>query len=135
MAAVAKSGTPSLSSIIYNPDNTHVVASGLKAAAAIGPADACYINASGQVALATGAAANAAAKVRGFAAMAASAGEAVTLYTEVEFRYGAGLTPGTDLYLSGTTPGGLDTAVSTGGTAPIGFVVDAVRVRLFASRY
>jgi hypothetical protein len=135
LAAVAKSGTPSLSTILGTPDNSHVVASGIKAAVAIAAGDACYINSSGQAALSTGAAANAAAKVRGFAAMAAAAGEAVTLLTNVEFRYGAGLTPGADLYLSGATAGALADAASTGGTAPIGFVVDATRVRLWASRY
>ena len=135
MAAIAKSGTPSLSSIVSTPDNTHIVASGIKAAVAIAAFDACYINSSGQAALSTGAAATAPAKVRGYAAMAASAGEAVTLLTDIEVRYGAGLTPGIDVFLSGTTAGGLDTLASTGGTAPIGFVVDATRIRLFGSRY
>jgi hypothetical protein len=135
MAAIAKSGTPSLSTIISTPDNTHIVASGIKAAVAIAAGDACNITTSGQAALAIGTAVNAAAKVRGYAAMAAAAGEAVTLLTDVEFRYGAGLIPGIDVFLSGTTAGGLDTVASTGGTAPIGFVVDATRIRLFGSRY
>lgn len=135
MAAVAKSGVPSLSSIVGTPDNTHIVASGIKAATAIVAGDACYISSTGLATLSTGAAATAPAKVRGFAAMSASAGEAVTLLTDVEFRYGTGLTPGTDLYLSAATAGALSDVATTGGTAPIGFVVDATRVRLFASRY
>lgn len=133
MAAVAKSGTPSLSSVL--PPQSQQIA-GLLAGVAIAAGDACYIDATtGRVLLSTGAAANAAAKVRGYAAEAAAIGEAVTLFFDVNFRYGAGLTPGTRLYLSGTTAGGLDTAVSTGGTAPIGFVVDATRVHLWQSRY
>ena len=135
MAAVAKSGVPSLSSIVGTPDNTHIVASGIKAATAIVAGDACYINSAGRAALSDGTAADALAKVRGFAAMSAAAGEAVTLLTDVEFRYGAGLTPGTDLFLSAATPGALADAATTGGTAPIGFVVDATRIRVWASKY
>jgi hypothetical protein len=54
---------------------------------------------------------------------------------DVNFRYGAGLTPGATLYLSGTVAGGLADAASTGGTAPIGFVIDATRIRVWAARY
>jgi hypothetical protein len=132
LAAIAKSGTPSMSSVLP-PQNNQIA--GLLAGAAIAAGDACYINSSGAVIPSTGAAANAAAKVRGFAAEAADSGRPVTLLFDVNFRYGAGLTPGIDVYLSGTTAGALDTATSTGGTAPIGFVVDATRIRLFQSRY
>lgn len=132
MAAIAKSGTPSMSSLLP-PQNNNIA--GLLAGAAIAAGDACYINSSGAVVLSTGVAANASAKVRGFAAAAATSGEAVTLLWAVNFRYGAGLTPGIDVYLSGTTAGALDTVASTGGTAPIGFVVDATRIHLFQSRY
>lgn len=133
MAAVAKSGTPSLCS--QTPGREHQI-SGLYAGEAIAAGDACYVKASdGKVWLSTGAAANAAAKVRGYAFAAASVGEAVTLYFGVNFYYGAALTPGTDLFLSGTTPGGLVDAASTGGTAPIGYVIDATRVHLARSGY
>jgi hypothetical protein len=37
--------------------------------------------------------------------------------------------------VSGTTAGALDSVSSTGATAPIGFVVDATRIRLYQSRY
>lgn len=103
---------------------------------AIAAGDACYIKNDGKVWLATGAAANAAAKVRGYAAVATAVGEAVTLIQgPCMWRYGASLTPGADLFLSGATPGALVDAASTGGTAPIGFVVDATRVYLYGSRY
>jgi hypothetical protein len=132
VAAIAKSGTPSLSSVLP-PQNNQIA--GLLAGEAIAAGDACYINSSGVVIRSTGVAANAAAKVRGFAAAAATSGEAVTLIWDVNFRYGAGLTPGADVYVSGTTAGALDSVASTGGTAPIGYVVDATRIRLYQSRY
>lgn len=132
MAAIAKSGTPSLAST--NPPQNSQIA-GLTAGEAIAAGDACYINSSGNIIRSTGAAANAAAKVRGFAAEAADNGRPVTLFHDVTFRYGSGLTPGADVYLSGTTAGALDSVSSTGGTAPIGFVVDATRIRLYQSRY
>lgn len=126
MAAVAKSGTPSLASI-------HVAANdkitGLLAGEALGAYDACYISATdGKVYRSTGAAANAAAAVDGFAATPTPIGEAVTLMYNCHVRYGTALTPGTSYYLSGTTPGGLDTVVSTGGTTVIGRAVDGTRV-------
>ena len=135
MAEVAKSGTPSLYSVINDHDTTHRVGPGLKAGAAIAAGDACYIATTGLVHPATGAAANAAAKVRGFAAMAAASGEAVTLLHDVEFEYGSGMTPGTNLFLSGATAGGLADAASTGGTGVIGFVVTATRIRVFVGLY
>lgn len=131
MATIAKSGTPSLTSVL--PPQSSQIA-GLKAGAALTAGDPCYIDSSGLVQLSTGAAATAPAKVRGYAAEACASGEAVTLFFDVVFRYGAGLTPGTDVYL-GATAAVLADAASTGGTAPIGFVVDATRIRLWQSRY
>jgi hypothetical protein len=120
-------------SSVLPPQNNQLA--GLLAGAAIAAGDACYVSSTGVVLLSTGVAANAAAKVRGFAAAAATSGEAVTLVWDVNFRYGAGLTPGADVYVSGTTAGALDSVSSTGATAPIGFVVDATRIRLYQSRY
>lgn len=131
MATIAKSGTPSLTSVL--PPQSSQIA-GLKAGAALAAGDPCYIDSAGLVQLSTGAAATAPAKVRGFAAEACASGEAVTLFFDVVFRYGAGLTPGADVFL-GATAGLLADAASTGGTAPIGFVVDATRIRVWQSRY
>lgn len=131
MAAVAKSGTPSLSSVLPGQDKT---ISGLLAGEAIAAGDACYIKSDGKVWKSTGAAANAAAKVDGFACAAAAVNEAVTIAFDVNFRYGAGLTPGARVYLS-TTAGLLEDAATTGGTAPVGFCVDATRIRVWQSRY
>jgi hypothetical protein len=131
MATIAKSGTPSLSSVLP-PANCKI--SGLLAGEAIAAGDPCYIKSDGKVWLSTGAAANAAAKVDGFAAQAASVGEGVTLVFDVNIRYGAGMTPGARVYL-GATAGILSDAATTGGTAPIGFVVDATRIHVWQSRY
>lgn len=133
MSALSKSGTPSLCTVL--PGGGCFVGSGLKAGEAIAAGDACYIKGSdGKVYLATGAAANAAALVDGFAAAAAALGEAVTLLTDVEFHYASGATPGTRYYLSGTTAGGLDTSTSTGGTVAIAKSIDATRIRVSANR-
>lgn len=131
MAVIAKSGTPSPSSVVYGQDKT---ISGLLAGEAIDAGDPCYIASSGLVMKSSGAAANAAAKVRGYAAKAASSGEAVTLIFDVNIRYGSGMTPGADVYL-GATAGVLSDAATTGGVEPIGFVVDATRIRVWQSRY
>lgn len=130
MAAVTLTGTPSLTTTVPCPAN-HI--SSLRAGEAIFAGALCYIKSDGLVWLATGAAANAAAKVDGMAMQAAAVGEAVSLYFDVNVRYGAGLTPGTRLFLS--TGGLIVDAATTGGTAPIGFVIDATRIRVFQSRY
>lgn len=125
MAAIAKSGTPSLSTAI--PPTTHSI-SGLYAGEAISAGDACYIKTSdGKVYKSTGAAANAAAVVDGFALADCPIGEALSLYWGVNLRYGANLSPGTFAYLD-TTAGGLSDVATTGGTVPIGRVIDATRI-------
>lgn len=133
MADVAKSGTPSLSSLTPGQDKT---IAGLVAGETIAAGDACYIASTGKVLKSIGTAANAAAKVDGFAMGAAVLNEPVTLVFDVNLRYGAGMTPGARLYLSATAGGGvLADAASTGGTAPVGFVIDATRIRVWQSRY
>ncbi len=127
MPALAKSGTPSLSTTL--PCAAHKI-TGLLAGEDIAAGDACYIKSDGKVWRSSGAAANAAAVVDGFAAIAAKSGEAVTLVFDVNMHYAAGMTPGTPYYLSGTTAGGLDTAASTGGTVPVARAIDATRLRV-----
>lgn len=103
---------------------------GLKAGEDIAAGDACYIKgADGRIWRSTGAAANAAAVVDGFAAENCKAGEALTLYYGVHLNYSAGLlTPGASYYLSGSAAGGLDTATSTGGTTVIARSIDTSRI-------
>lgn len=125
MSAVSKSGKPSLSTM--NPCAAHQL-SGKVAGEAITAGDACYLKNDDKIWLATGAAANAAANVAGFAAKDYAVGQGVTLYHGVNLNYGSGLTPGARYYLSGTTAGGLDTATSTGGTTWVAEAQDATRI-------
>lgn len=125
MSALSKSGTPSLSTV--TPCNGHKTPAGLLAGEAIAAGDACYIKSDGKAWKAIGTSA-AAATVAGFAAAAASSGEAVTLYRDVMFRYGASMTPGTAYYVSGSTAGGLDTVASTYGIVPVARAYDATRL-------
>lgn len=133
MAEISKGGTPSLATI--TPDH----GSQTKGIAGedIAAGDACYIKTSDKkIWRSTGSAVAAAAKVRGFAAMSAKTGESVTIFRNVDFHYGASLSAGADLYLSGTVAGGLADAASTGGTAPVAFVnPDGSTIHVMASRY
>lgn len=131
MASVAKAGTPSLSS--QTPPQANQI-SGLLAGEDIAAGDVCYIASDGDIMKSNGTSANAAAQAHGIAAAEAKSGEALTLYRDVNFRYGAGLTPGASLYVD-TTAGGLADAATTGGTAPVGFVVDDTRIRFHGSSY
>jgi hypothetical protein len=131
MAVIAKSGVPSLSTLIPPQANTIV---GLSAGEDIAAGDPCYIKNDGLVYRSDGTAANAAAKVDGWATIPVKAGEAMTLVFDVNMRYGAGLTPGARVYL-GVGAAVIGDAATTGGTAPIGFVIDASRIRCLQSRY
>jgi hypothetical protein len=131
MSTVAKSGTPSLASLDVQPANK---ITGLLAGEAIAAGDICYVKSDGKVWLSNGTAATAPAQVRGMAMTAAPVGEAVSLYHDVVVRYGASMTPGQSLYASATA-GALDNAATTGGTAPVGFIVDATRIFIGRSAY
>lgn len=130
MADISKSGTPSLCTPVP-PPNSRV--SGLLAGEAIAAGDALYIKSDGKLWKATGTANNAAAKVIGFAPQAASSGEACTACFDVNFNYGAGLTPGARYYLSATA-GALADAASTGGLTPVAYAVDATRIHVWSTR-
>jgi hypothetical protein len=130
MADIAKSGTPSLSTLMPNSDQQLTLPCG----EAIAAGDACYVKSDGKIWRSTGTAANAAAKVRGYALTAKAVGEAVTIAWDIRMNYASGMTPGIDIFLSATA-GAIADAATTGGTAPIGYAVDATRVHLFASRY
>jgi hypothetical protein len=131
MADVAKSGTPSLSSL--EPQQGDSI-TGLVAGEAIAAFDACYIKSDGKAWLATAAAADAKIYVRGYAARAAAAGQPVTLYRECRVRYGAGLTPGANVYLSATTAGGLVDAAPANAANALGYCVDDTRIQLWDYR-
>jgi len=136
MAEIPKAGTPSLCTI--GVEGGERIAGDLFAAETLGACDACYINpADGLIYRSVGSAAAGAdsAQVHGWTPRSARAGDAVSLYAGVNFRYGASLTPGKRLYLSPTVPGGLADAPSPGGTGPVAFVIDATRVRVRQSGY
>src|SRR5580765_6063898 len=97
MAAVSKSGNPSLSSMNLDPGAQKLPA--LIAGEALAPGDACYVKSDGLVWRSIGTAANAAAKVRGFAPTTINVGEPVSLIFNVTMNYGSGLTPGIDVFL------------------------------------
>ena len=132
MAAVAKSGTPSISSMGLDDGSQKLPA--LIAGEDVAGGDACYVKNDGTIWRSNGTSANAAAKVRGYAPTAAKAGEPISLVFNVAFNYGSGLTPGADVFAS-TSAGALVDAATTGGTAPIGFCIDATRIYLFQSGY
>jgi hypothetical protein len=132
MATVAKSGTPSLATML--PGGNCFVGSNFKAGEAIAGGDPCYIKNDGKVYRSVGTTADAARAVDGWAPLAAASGEAVTLMTDVDFHYGASLTPGTRLYLS-LTAGTIQDSASAGGTAAIGMVIDTTRIRVWQTRY
>jgi hypothetical protein len=125
MAALPKSGTPSPCS--PTPTREHTFA-GWLAGEDIAAGDACQIAATGKIVRSNGAAATDAARIDGYAAGPAQNGEAATLQHDVHFHYGAGMTPGTPYYLSGTVPGGLDTVASIGGTVIVARAISATRL-------
>lgn len=129
MAEITKIAKPSVCSI--GPDDQ---VTGLVAGEALDYCSLVYIKSDGKAWLATGAALTAPARARGIVpGKHASGDKDVTIYFgEVTVNYGAGLTPGADYYLSGTVPGGLADAASTGGLAVIAFAVDATRVRFLS---
>ena len=128
MAEVTKVQPVSYSSL--TPPQSATI-NGLVAGETIATGDACYIRASdGAVMKATGAANTAPADVAGFAFGPATVGEAITLVTEGNFRYGSALTISAKYYLSGTVAGGLADAASTGGLVPIAVAIDATRIRI-----
>lgn len=131
MAELTKVGTPSICTPVP-PTNSFL--NEMLAGEAIAAGDACYLKSDGKLWKATGAALNAAARVKGLACKAASVGEAVTLVNDVNMEYGSGMTPGTDFYLSATVAGGLADAATTGGVNPIAYAVSATRIHIFPIR-
>lgn len=125
MALIAKSGTPSLASPYPTGGN---VLRGLKAGAAIGAGDVCYVASDGTVMPSDGTAADAKAVGSWIAAGATQVGEAVTCFKNVSFHYGSGLTPGAPYYV-GATAGRLDAAATTGGTVVVARAIDTTRIQ------
>lgn len=136
MTEIVKAGTPALVSPIGVATPRF---EGAMAGEALGALDACYIRTTdGRVyrsldagtpyAGATGGVPPQ--TVHGFATAAANPGDRVTLVYGVQATYGAGLTPTTPYYLSGTVPGGLTDVVPVAGAPAIAHAVSATTVAL-----
>lgn len=119
MAAFLKVIVPSLATKLpCDAHRTH----NLFAGEAIAAGDPCYIKSDGLAWRSNGTAATAPAKVDGWATVDYAVGMPVTLYHNVHLSYGPSTaTPGARLYVSATL-GQLDTAATTGGTAPVATV-------------
>lgn len=127
MSLVARAGMSYDSSNMFLP-GIH----GLLAGEAVVAGDLLYLKSDGLLWLATGTAANAAAKAVGMAAGPASAGEPVTAY-QSGWRWlydtAGGLTPGAEYFLAATA-GRLDTAATTGGTVVIARALSTTDIQL-----
>lgn len=136
MSEVVKTATPG--SLASNIPPLSMQDTGIVAGEAILAYAAVYIKASdGKMYNATGAAANAAARARGWSADVYATGDkdGTIYYGDITVNYAsATMTPGDDLFLSGTVPGGLANVASTGGVGVLGFVLDSSRARLFVPR-
>lgn len=124
MATLAKSGTPSLAVTCQDPGPHEIHG---RAAVALAAGDMVYLTATGTLDKANGTAANALALSVGMMPAAAQAGEKAVAYHGCEFQYGAGLTPGTRVFVSATA-GALDDAATIGGTVAVGFVTTATNI-------
>ncbi len=125
MALIAKSGTPSLASPY--PTGGQVIR-GLKTGEAIAAGDICYIASDGTIMRSNGTAAGVAAVAVGIAAKDTQSGEGLTLFRDVSFHYGSGLTPGAP-YFVGASAGRLDTVATVGGTVVVARSIDATRIQ------
>lgn len=130
MAAVAKSGTPSISTDV--PCHAHQI-TGLRAGQALTVGDPCYIKSDGKVWRSIGTTADAAAKVDGWCLQTAALDEGVSLYSDVNIRWGSGMTPGARMYLS-LTAGTLSDAPTAGGVTACAMAIDATRLRVWQVR-
>ncbi len=130
MAVVEKTASPSIDANQAN----QVVAGNLYAGEDLSAAAPCYIKGSdGKVYMSDGAASNEAAKFHGFTARQINQGEPVTLFgAGSRFKYSAGMTPGTTLYLAAsdvyTDAGNLQTTASTGDSKGTAFAVNATDI-------
>lgn len=130
MAEISKpTYVPTISSLLLGHNNR---ISGLIAGEDLAAFDAVYVKSDGKVWRANGTAANAAARVRGFAAEKAYAAQndAVTVVNNCEVAWANALTPGIDLFLSAAVPGGFTDTATTGGATAIAYVKDANHIVL-----
>lgn len=102
---------------------------GLKAGAALEIAAACYIKTDGLVYPSDAVADHEHARCHGFTPRAVISGEPVTLFGKgARFTYGAGLTPGAQLFLGILGTGDLDDAATTGDAAGVAVCLNATDI-------
>jgi hypothetical protein len=133
VAEILKAGTPVLSTTLPgDPMRFPPIPVGEDIAAG----DACYIKQTdGKAYRSDGSGTGVvggSAEVDGFASLPAKVAQrdVVSLYHDVNFRYGSGLTPGKLLYLSTTVLGGLTDVVGTKQLAAIARTVAATLIRV-----
>ncbi len=136
MSEIVKAGTPTLVSPI-GPSTPRF--EGAMAGEALGALDAVYIRTTdgrayrslnGGTAYAGATGGVPPQTVHGFVTAAANPGDRVTLVYGVQAAYGAGLTPTTPYYLSGTVPGGLTDVAPVAGAPAIAHAVSPSVVAL-----
>lgn len=128
MAAVSKSGTPSLASKLPAYENQIAgIADG-----DIEAGDCLYVSGVdtryGQPKLKAAGKAN---KVDWWALHAAKSGEPIQGARNVRLHYGSGLTPGADYYVSGSTPGALVDAPASSGNPVVASAVTDTIIEVF----
>ncbi len=132
MAEVAKNSQPDLSSPVPEPlhrDSMYLAAETLAAGDVV-----CVRPGDTKVWRATGVASGANAKAWGIIKEDYYLNQPVT-FVEARFHYGDALVPGTKLFVSGTVPGGLADAASTGGTVACAVVLDDQRIHFKANYF
>lgn len=132
MADIAKSGNASIASTLI-PHNDMIT--GLYVAEDIKGGDACYVGSDGLIHKSDGAQSDGVKQyIDGYAAgpaWVAQNGPATLYRYGVWGGWGNSLTPGTYVYLSAATKGGLATTTSTNVTTPCGKVLDTGRIELW----
>lgn len=135
MAVIAKVGTPSLTTVEpcdANKLGPFIAGEDLAAGAP------CYIKSDGKVWQSNGAAGQTtAAEVDGWTMQAVKVAQRqpVTIYRNVNIRYGTGLTPGASYFLGEAATGTIQAPVATSAQAkPIAFAIDDQRIRCLSTR-
>ncbi len=125
MAIITKSTTPSLDA----NQARQVSAGNLFSGEVLNAVSPCYIKASdGLVYMCNGTASNEAAKFHGFVPKLTNLGEPVTLFgAGSRFKFAAGMTPGTTLFLA-TTAGNLADVATTGDTKGTAFAISGTDI-------
>lgn len=128
MAQIAKDGTVSLSGPV--PEPMHRI-SEFVAGEDVAAGDLVYVDATTFLVMRTAAVAVAGPTARAWGITGTDIhynGQPCTFFTEARLHYGTALVPGTRLYTSATTPGGLADVAPFAGATPCAVVIDDTRI-------